>query len=119
MQRHGGILMMREFRSLGHWNTHVSLHYRLQTPVYAIYAVPTIVSAAILLATRHLRISLPSTPPNCWWDLFDAPWEDVWIVCGHIMRLYRERTVEEQHRVMRMVNKKEVRKWLEEQQLLQ
>jgi len=89
---------------------------RLQTPVYAIYAVPTIVSAAILLATRHLGISLPSAPPNCWWDLFDAPWEDVWIVCGHIMRLYRERAVEEQHRVMRMINKKEVRKWLEEQQ---
>lgn len=92
------------------------LNDALQTPVYAIYAVPTIVSAAILLATRHLGISLPSAPPNCWWDLFDAPWEDVWIVCGHIMRLYRERAVEEQHRVMRMINKKEVRKWLEEQQ---
>ncbi|KAL4065376.1 cyclin-like protein [Scleroderma citrinum] len=92
------------------------LNDALQTPVYAIYAVPTIVSAAILLATRHLGISLPSSPQNSWWDLFDAPWEDVWIVCGHIMRLYRERTVEEQHRVMRMINKKEVRRWLEEQQ---
>ncbi|KAI6019666.1 cyclin-like protein [Pisolithus orientalis] len=68
----------------------------------------------ILLATRHLGISLPSTPPNSWWDLFDASWEDVWIVCGHIMRLYRDRTLEERLEVMRMVNKKEVRKWLEE-----
>ncbi|KAI6126271.1 cyclin-like protein [Pisolithus croceorrhizus] len=90
------------------------LNDALQTPVYAIYAVPTIVSAAILLATRHLGISLPSTPPNSWWDLFDAPWEDVWTVCGHIMRLYRDRTPEERLEVMRMVNKKEVRKWLED-----
>ncbi|KAI6043070.1 cyclin-like protein [Pisolithus marmoratus] len=90
------------------------LNDALQTPVYTIYAVPTIVSAAILLATRHLGISLPSTPQDSWWDLFDAPWEDVWIVCGHIMRLYRDRTPEERLEVMRMVNKKEVRKWLEE-----
>ncbi|KAG6334562.1 hypothetical protein ID866_4538 [Astraeus odoratus] len=90
------------------------LNDALQTPVYAIYAVPTIVSAAILLSTRNLGISLPSTPPNSWWDLFDAPWEDVWIVCGHIMRLYRDRPEEERHRVMRMVHKKEVRKWLED-----
>ena len=128
MQRHGGTSTTREFFLLisavpdigtPHVSTgliHSWTNDSLQTPVYAIYAVPTIVSAAILLATRHLGISLPSTPPNCWWDLFDAPWEDVWIVCGHIMRLYRERTVEERHRVMRMINKKEVRKWLEEQQ---
>ncbi|KIJ60646.1 hypothetical protein HYDPIDRAFT_177349 [Hydnomerulius pinastri MD-312] len=90
------------------------LNDALQTPVYALYAVPTIVSAAILLATRHLGISLPSTPPNCWWDLFDAPWDDVWGVCGYIMRLYRDRTEEERLRVIGMVNKKDVRKWLEE-----
>lgn len=88
--------------------------FRLQTPVYALYPVPTIVSAAILLTTRHLRISLPSTPPNCWWELFDAAWEDVWSVCGHIMRLYRARSEEERLRVVGMVNKKEVRKWLED-----
>lgn len=87
---------------------------RLQTPVYALYPVPTIVSAAILLTTRHLNISLPSTHPNCWWELFDADWEDVWSVCGHIMRLYRERGVDEEKRVVGMVNKKDVRKWLEE-----
>lgn len=87
---------------------------RLQTPAYALYAVPTIVSAAILLAARHLGISLPSTPPNCWWDLFDATWDDVWSVCGQIMRLYRDRTQEERLRVMSLMNKKEVRKWLEE-----
>ncbi|KAH7889910.1 cyclin-like protein [Phlebopus sp. FC_14] len=90
------------------------LNDALQTPVYALYAVPTIVSAAILLTTRHLGVSLPSTPPNCWWDLFDAPWDDVWTVCGYIMRLYRERIPEERLRVMCMVNKQDVRKWLEE-----
>ncbi|KAF9228660.1 cyclin-like protein [Gyrodon lividus] len=90
------------------------LNDALQTPVYALYAVPTIVSAAIFLAARHLDISLPSTPPNCWWDLFDASWDDVWSVCGHIMRLYRDRTQEDRLRVMSMINKKDLRKWLEE-----
>ncbi|KAJ6606516.1 cyclin-like protein [Mycena vulgaris] len=90
------------------------LNDALQTPVYALYPVPTIVSAAILLTTRHLQIALPSAPPNCWWELFDAAWEDVWSVCGHIMRLYRARSPEDTLRVVRMVNKKEVRRWLEE-----
>ncbi|TDL27275.1 cyclin-L1 [Rickenella mellea] len=90
------------------------LNDALQTPVYALYSVPTIVSAAILLTVRHIGISLPSTPPNCWWELFDAEWEDVWTVAGHIMRLYRERSHEERTRTMRMVSKKEVRKWLDE-----
>ncbi|KAG6869087.1 hypothetical protein C0993_003407 [Termitomyces sp. T159_Od127] len=58
--------------------TVVSLDYSLQTPVYALYQVPTIVSAAILLTVRHLNISLPSAPPNCWWELFDTSWEDLW-----------------------------------------
>lgn len=93
------------------------LNDALQTPVYALYSIPTIVSAAILLTARHLHISLPSTPPNCWWDLFDADWEDVWSVCGYIMRLYRERTEEERSRVVGMVGKKDVRRWLEEQGL--
>src|SRR5882762_3391700 len=87
---------------------------RLQTPVYGLYAIPTIVSAAILLTTRHLHISLPSTLPNCWWDLFDATWEDVWNVCGYVMRLYRDRGIDERMRVVGMVGKKEVRRWLEE-----
>lgn len=86
-----------------------SLH-SLQTPVYALYAVPTIVSAAILLATRHAGVALPKG----WWELFDAEWEDVWSVCGHIMRLYRPRTVEEQTRVVRLLSKKDVRQWLED-----
>jgi len=90
------------------------LWYSLQTPVYALYAVPTIVSAAILLASRHLEIALPSSPPHCWWDLFDAPWEDVWSVCGYIMRLYRDRTPEDNTRVMKLVSKKDVRRWLED-----
>ncbi|KAJ8581693.1 cyclin-like protein [Rhizopogon salebrosus TDB-379] len=90
------------------------LNDALQTPVYALYAVPTIVSAAILLASRHLDIALPSSPPNCWWDLFDAPWEDVWSVCGYIMRLYRDRTPEDRMRVLKLINKKDVKKWLED-----
>ncbi|THV07891.1 cyclin-like protein [Dendrothele bispora CBS 962.96] len=90
------------------------LNDALQTPVYALYQTPTIVCASIYLTTRHLRLSLPSKAPYCWWDLFDAEWEDLWSVCGYIMRLYRERTEEERVRVKRMVNKKEVRKWLEE-----
>ncbi|KIY43645.1 cyclin-like protein [Fistulina hepatica ATCC 64428] len=89
------------------------LNDALQTPVYALYSVPTIVSAAILLMTRHLGISLPSSPPNCWWELFDASWEDIWSVCGYIMRLYRERSAEDKQRVIGMVDKIQVRKWLE------
>jgi len=50
----------------------------------------------------------------CWWELFDAEWEDVWSVSGYIMRLYRKRTDEERKRVLGMINKKEVRRWLEE-----
>jgi cyclin L len=38
----------------------------------------------------------------------------VWSVCGYIMRLYRERTGEDRIRVVGMVGKKDVRKWLEE-----
>ncbi|EMD38490.1 hypothetical protein CERSUDRAFT_113662 [Gelatoporia subvermispora B] len=75
------------------------LNDALQTPVYALYPVPTIVSAAIMLTTRHLGISLPSSPENRWWELFDAEWEDVWSVCGYIMRLYRERDAEDQKRL--------------------
>lgn len=88
--------------------------FSLQTPVYALYQIPTIVSAAILLTSRHLNIPLPSKPPNCWWELFDASWEDVLSVSGYIMRLYRERTVDESKRVIGMVTKKDVRRWLEE-----
>ncbi|EIN07743.1 cyclin-like protein [Punctularia strigosozonata HHB-11173 SS5] len=89
------------------------LNDALQTPVYALYSIPTIVSAAILLATRNMGISLPSDPPTCWWELFDAEWEDVWTVCGYVMSLYRERTPEDRRRVVGMLTKKDVRKWLE------
>jgi cyclin L len=83
--------------------------------VYALYAVPTIVCAAILLTTRFLGISLPSKSPNCWWELFDADWQDVWSVCGYIMRLYRPRIALEENRVFGLVSKKGVRHWLESQ----
>ena len=81
--------------------------------MYALYPVPTIVCAAILLTVRHLRISLPSHPPTCWWELFDADWEDMWSVSGYIMRVYRKRNTEEQARPMGLTKKKDVRRWLE------
>ncbi|KAF7322571.1 Cyclin-like protein [Mycena chlorophos] len=81
------------------------LNDALQTPVYALYSIPTVVSAAILLAVRHLGVSLPDR----WWVLFDAEWEDVWSVAGWIMRLYQPC----QHAVAGMLHKKDVRKWLE------
>ena len=81
--------------------------------MYALYAVPTIVSAAIMLATRQLGVALPSSPDSCWWELFDADWEDIWSVAGYIMRLYRERSLEEQARVLGLVSKKAIRAWLE------
>lgn len=92
--------------------------YRLQTPVYALYSVPTIVSAAILLTSRHLSISLPSGPPNPWWELFDSDWEDIWSVSGYIARLYRETPTEEKNLVMRLVTKQAVREWLESKHTL-
>lgn len=82
--------------------------------MYALYTVPTIVCAAILLTTRFLSIALPSQPPNCWWELFDADWEDVWSVSGCIMRLYRPRSAAEDDRVLGLVSKKGVRRWLDE-----
>jgi len=90
------------------------INHSLQTPVYALYPVPSIVSAAIMLTARQLSIPLPSDPPNCWWTLFDAEWEDIWSIAGYIMRLYRKRSTEEKALVMRLVNKKEVRRWIEE-----
>ncbi|KAK1218273.1 hypothetical protein PQX77_014646 [Marasmius sp. AFHP31] len=90
------------------------LNDAMQTPVFSLYQVPTIVSATIYLATRFLKISLPTKSPHCWWELFDAEWEDLWSVCGYIMRLYRERKDEEKRRVVSMITKQGVRKWLEE-----
>ena len=86
---------------------------RLQTPVYALFNVPTIVCGAILLTIRHLGIALPSEPPTCWWQIFDAEWDDVWSVAGHIMRLYRKRDDQDKLTVMGLPTKKEVRRWIE------
>ncbi|KZV75783.1 cyclin-like protein [Peniophora sp. CONT] len=85
------------------------LNDSLQTPVYALYPVPTIVCASILLTSRFLNIPLP----DGWWELFDAEFEDVWSVCGWTMRLYRDRSEEESSRVVRMTSKRTVREWLE------
>ncbi|KAJ3982746.1 cyclin-like protein [Lentinula detonsa] len=103
-------LMAREDACTRAWGY---LNDALQTPVYVIYQVPTIVCAAIYLSTRYYQIALPSLPPNRWWELFDADWEDLWSVCGYIMRLYRERSEEERLRVVGLISKKGVRSWLE------
>ncbi|KAG2020485.1 cyclin-L1 [Coprinopsis cinerea AmutBmut pab1-1] len=86
------------------------LNDALQTPVYAIYQIPTIVCAAIVLSTRHLNIPLPTSPP--WWELFDAHWDDIWSVCGYVMRLYRPR--ETPNVAEALVTKKDVRQWLDD-----
>ncbi|KAF7311581.1 Cyclin-like protein [Mycena kentingensis (nom. inval.)] len=88
------------------------LNDALQTPVYALHPVPTIVSAAILLTTRHLALPVPDR----WWELFDAEWEEVWSVAGTIMRLYRTRSADadETTRVEGLLGKKDVRRWLEQ-----
>ncbi|KAG8844734.1 hypothetical protein FRB91_002368, partial [Serendipita sp. 411] len=104
------------------------LNDALQTPVYAVYPVPVIVCAAILLVIRHSQLPLPSEPPKAgtaitdngnteaaalptpfssWWLLFDASYEDMWLVAGIIMRLYRPRTPEESVRPTRLLTKKE------------
>ncbi|KAK0445501.1 cyclin-like protein [Armillaria borealis] len=84
------------------------LNDALQSPVYALYQIPTIVSAAILLTIRFLAIRLP----DAWWKLFDTEWEDVWSVCGYIMRLYHPEV--DRKVVQGMLTKGDVRAWLEE-----
>ncbi|KAH6918746.1 cyclin-L1 [Coprinopsis sp. MPI-PUGE-AT-0042] len=86
----------------------------LQTPIYALYQIPTIACAAIFLSARFLKVALPEKPPTCWWELFDAEWEDIWSVCGYIMRLYRPRTADEDQRVVGMLTKKDIRQWLDD-----
>lgn len=81
--------------------------------MYALYNVPTIVCAAIFLTIRHLRITLPSESPTCWWELFDAEWEDIWTIAGYVMRLYRKRDDRDTLRVMGLTTKKDVRAWID------
>ncbi|KAF8919660.1 cyclin-like protein [Mucidula mucida] len=85
------------------------LNDAMQTPVYTLYQVPTIVSAAILLTSRHMQIPLPDR----WWVLFDAEWEDVWTVCGFITTLYHAEPCQD-WKVEAMMDKKDVRQWVEE-----
>lgn len=81
---------------------------RLHTPVYALYPVPTIVCAAVLLTIRQLAVPLP----NLWWELFDAEWEDVWAVAGHIMRLYRPQDTSHRRHLLSLLSKHDVRQYL-------
>ncbi|KAK2467044.1 hypothetical protein APHAL10511_001302 [Amanita phalloides] len=82
------------------------LNDALQTAVYVEYQIPTIVSAAIELTVREEEIGLPGG----WWELFDAAWEDIWSVCGHIMRLYRRRDAAARRETMALVSKHAVRR---------
>ena len=81
---------------------------RLHTPVYALYPVPTIVCATILLTSRQLAIPLP----DLWWELFDAEWEDVWAVAGSIMRLYRPQGLTHRRQLLSLLSKHDVRQYL-------
>nr|XP_018261434.1 cyclin-dependent protein kinase regulator [Kwoniella dejecticola CBS 10117]OBR83592.1 cyclin-dependent protein kinase regulator [Kwoniella dejecticola CBS 10117] len=62
------------------------LNDMLMTPMYAIHPPHTLACAAILLATRLLRISLPTE----WYILFDAEYEDIWSCSCHVMKLYHD-----------------------------
>lgn len=77
------------------------------------FPFPALACASILLSTRIHAIPLP----DGWNELFDADMDDMVLVCGYIMRLYRERPEAEKARWIELVvgGKKAVRKWLEEQ----
>lgn len=65
-----------------------------------------------MLSTRDHGLPLP----DGWHDLFDAEMEDMVIVAGYILRLYRERTELEiaQWTKLAVGGKKAIRNWLEE-----
>jgi len=84
------------------------LNDALQTCVYALYPVPTIVCAVILLTTRQLAIPLPDS----WWELFDAEWEDIWAVSGHIMRLFQPQDPAHRRHLFSLLSKHDVRQYL-------
>ncbi|KZS99145.1 hypothetical protein SISNIDRAFT_448003 [Sistotremastrum niveocremeum HHB9708] len=86
------------------------LNDALQTPCYAIYSIPTVVTAAILLATRHLAIPLPKK----WHEIFDATWDDMWAVAQTIMRLYNKRVKDQMALLRPMLGRHGVRRWLQE-----
>jgi hypothetical protein len=81
---------------------------RLHTPVYALYPVPTIVCATILLTIRQLAIPLP----DLWWGIFDAEWEDIWVVAANIMRLYRPQDLSDRRQSLSLLSKHDVRQYL-------
>jgi hypothetical protein len=57
---------------------------------------------------RQLAIPLP----DLWWELFDADWEDIWAVSGHIMRLYRPKEPSHRRHLLSLLSKHEVRQYL-------
>nr|XP_019011439.1 cyclin-dependent protein kinase regulator [Kwoniella pini CBS 10737]OCF50220.1 cyclin-dependent protein kinase regulator [Kwoniella pini CBS 10737] len=62
------------------------LNDMLLTSMYVIHPPHTLACASILLATRLLRIPLPSE----WYILFDAEYDDMWTCCCHVMKLYSD-----------------------------
>jgi hypothetical protein len=60
-----------------------------------------------------MGVPLPDQPEP-WWELFDAEWTDLWSVAGQIMRLYRIREESDRARVLGLLTKQDVRKWLED-----
>ncbi|WVW85655.1 hypothetical protein I302_107693 [Kwoniella bestiolae CBS 10118] len=66
------------------------LNDMLLTPMYALHPPHTLACASILLTTRLLRIPLPEG----WYILFDATYDDIWLCCGHVMRVYNDWGIE-------------------------
>jgi hypothetical protein len=106
-------------------------HLSLLTPLYAIHPPHTLACASILLATRLLRIALPTN----WYILFDAEWEDIWSCSGTVMvlwdswgmqrggasRLGKDEQIARENRWRRswilMEDRKGVKRWLDEHAL--
>jgi hypothetical protein len=103
--------MTRTFDINVYWQS-LTRDIRLQTPVYAIFPFPAIACASIFISTREHGITLPEG----WHDLFDADGDDMLNIGGFIMRLYRERSKEDETTWVKLAigGKRALRKWLED-----
>ncbi|XP_057303977.1 cyclin-L2-like [Hydractinia symbiolongicarpus] len=64
----------------------------LRTDVFVRFSPDIIACACIFLAARTIKINLPLRPP--WWQLFDAPYEDIEDIALSILRLYSKPKVD-------------------------
>ncbi|KAJ3299431.1 hypothetical protein HK104_008937 [Borealophlyctis nickersoniae] len=59
----------------------------LRTNICVCYQPSTIACAVIFLAARVCKVKLPTNPP--WWEVFEANFEDLENIAGHILNLYK------------------------------